>query len=230
MDRSEVKLTFYDPKVWLNSTCQFMANTCSFGFSTFLPVIIRGFGYSSVRTQLLTVPVYIWASVIYISVAFASDYFRRRAFFMVPLVLVTAIGYALQLGLPMASTTALHVSTFVTATGIYCVVGLNVTWIIDNNARYFKRATAIGLQQTVGNSAGIMADQIYRITDRDGRYVIGHAVSLTTISLAACGYAAMYSLMRRLNQKREAMSTDERIREIDSGKMGDHHPDFRYTL
>jgi MFS family permease len=230
MDRSEVKLAFYDPKVWLNSTCQFMANTCSFGFSTFLPVIIRGFGYSSVRTQLLTVPVYIWASVIYISVAFASDYFRRRAFFMVPLALVTAVGYALQLGLPMTSTTALYVSTFVTATGIYCVVGLNVTWIINNNAGYFKRATAIGLQQTIGNSAGIMAGQIYRITDRDGRYVIGHAVSLTTISLAACGYAAMYFLVRRLNQKREAMSIDKRIREIDSGKMGDRHPDFRYTL
>jgi MFS family permease len=230
MDRSEVKLAFYDPKVWLNSTCQFMANTCSFGFSTFLPVIIRGFGYSSVRTQLLTVPVYIWASVIYISVAFASDYFRRRAFFMVPLALVTAVGYALQLGLPMTSTTALYVSTFVTATGIYCVVGLNVTWIINNNAGYFKRATAIGLQQTIGNSAGIMAGQIYRITDSDGRYVIGHAVSLTTISLAACGYATMYFIVRRLNQKREAMSIDERVREIDSGKMGDRHPDFRYTL
>jgi hypothetical protein len=149
---------------------------------------------------------------------------------MVPLALVTAVGYALQLGLSMKSTTALYISAFITATGIYCIVGLNVTWIINNNAGYFKRATAIGLQQTIGNSAGIMAGQIYRITDSDGRYVIGHAVSLTTITLAACGYAAMYFLVRRLNQKRDAMSIDERIRGIDSGKMGDRHPDFRYTL
>ncbi|KAF2850334.1 major facilitator superfamily transporter [Plenodomus tracheiphilus IPT5] len=230
MDKSEVKLAFRDPKVWLNSICQFCANTCSFGFSTFLPVIIRGFGYSSVRTQLLTVPVYIWASVVYLVVAFFSDWLNRRAFFMVPLALVTSIGYAMMLGVSMTSTGILYFATFVTATGIYCCVGLNVTWIINSNAGYFKRATAIGLQQTIGNSAGIMAGQIYRIKARDGRYVIGHSVSITAISLAACGYALMYVLLRRLNRKREVMSIDERIREIESGKLGDRHPDFRYTL
>jgi MFS family permease len=229
-DRAEVKLAFRDPKVWLNSFCQFCANTCSFGFSTFLPVIIRGFGYSSIKTQLLTVPVYIWASIVYICISFASDHFNRRAFFMVPMALITAVGYSLMLGLPMTSTSVLYFATFVTATGIYCVVGLNVTWVINSNAGYFKRATAIGLQQTIGNSAGIMAGQIYRIKASDGRYVIGHAVSLTAISIAAIGYATMYTLLRRLNRKREAMSIEERIREIDAGKMGDRHPDFRYTL
>jgi hypothetical protein len=110
------------------------------------------------------------------------------------------------------------------------VVGLNVTWVINSNTGYFKRATAIGLQQTIGNSAGIMAGQIYRISDTDGRYVIGHAVSISTITIAACGYALMYVLLRHLNRKRDVMSIEERVREIDAGKMGDRHPDFRYTL
>jgi predicted MFS family arabinose efflux permease len=230
LDKTEIKLAFRDPKVWLSSLCQFCANTCSFGFSTFLPVIIRGFGLSSVRTQLLTVPVYIWASIVYISVAFCSDFFNRRAYFMTPLALVTAVGYAMMLGVSMTSTAVLYFATFVTATGIYCVVGLNVTWVINSNAGYFKRATAIGLQQTIGNSAGIMAGQIYRISDTDGRYVIGHAVSISTITIAACGYALMYVLLRHLNRKRDVMSIEERVREIDAGKMGDRHPDFRYTL
>jgi hypothetical protein len=136
----------------------------------------------------------------------------------------------MQLGVPMTSTAVLYFATFVTATGIYCVVGLNVTWIINSNAGYFKRATAIGLQQTIGNSAGIMAGQIYRLKDSDGRYVIGHSVSLAAITLAACGYATMFFLLRRLNRQREEMSIEERVREIESGKMGDRHPDFRYTL
>ncbi|KAF2792120.1 major facilitator superfamily transporter [Melanomma pulvis-pyrius CBS 109.77] len=229
-DKSEVKLAFQDPKVWINSLCQFCANTCSFGFSTFLPTIIRGFGYSSVRTQLLTVPVYIWASVVYITVAFASDYLRKRAVFMVPMALTTAVGYSLMLGVSMTSTAILYFATFVTATGIYCVVGLNVTWIINSNAGYFKRATAIGLQQTIGNSAGIMAGQIYRIKSSDGRYVIGHAISLSMITTAAAGYFLMFTLLRRLNVKRENMSIEERVRQIDAGKKGDRHPDFRYTL
>ncbi|KAK7704207.1 hypothetical protein SLS57_010590 [Botryosphaeria dothidea] len=155
-DKGEIKLAFRDPKVWLSALCQFCANICSFGFSTFLPKIINGFGYSSVRTQLLTVPVYAWAAVIYVAVSFLSDHINRRAVFMVPMAMVTMTGYALLIGVSMTSTAVLYFATFVTATGIYCVVGLNVTWISNSNAGYFKRATAIGLQQTIGNSAGIV--------------------------------------------------------------------------
>ncbi|EUC38401.1 hypothetical protein COCVIDRAFT_33723 [Bipolaris victoriae FI3] len=230
MDKTEVKLAFKDPKLWLSAACQFCANTCSFGFSTFLPVIIRGFGYSSIRTQLLTVPVYIWASAVYLFIAFCSDYVNRRAYFMIPLALVTSVGYAMMLGVSMASTGVLYFATFVTATGIFCCVGLNVTWVINSNAGYFKRATAIGLQQAIGNSAGIMAGQIYRLSNSDGRYVIGHAVSICAITVAACGYGIMYIVLRKINRKRERMTIEERIREIDSGKLGDRHPDFRYTL
>lgn len=229
-DKTEVKLAFRDLKVWLSAACQFCANTCSFGFGTFLPVIIRGFGYSSIKTQLLTVPVYIWASAVYLIVAYTSDKINKRAVFMVPMALVTATGYALMLGVSMETTGVQYFATFVTATGIYCVVGLNVTWVSNSNAGYFKRATAIGLQQTIGNSAGLMAGQIYRITASDGRYTIGHAVSLGAIIIASIGYSTMWTTLNRINHKREAMSIDERVREIDQGKKGDRHPDFRYTL
>ncbi|KAI8264978.1 putative transporter [Colletotrichum sp. SAR11_239] len=229
-DKTEVKLAFMDPKVWLSAACQFCANTCSFGFGTFLPVIIRGFGYSSIKTQLLTVPVYIWASAVYLTIAYISDKLNKRAIFMVPMALVTATGYALMLGVSMKATGVQYFATFVTATGIYCVVGLNVTWISNSNAGYFKRATAIGLQQTIGNSAGLMAGQIYRITAPDGRYTIGHAVSLGTITVASVGYFTMWTLLNKINNRRDNMSIDERAREIDQGKKGDRHPDFRYTL
>ncbi|KAK2779746.1 nicotinic acid plasma membrane transporter [Colletotrichum kahawae] len=209
-DKTEVKLAFMDPKVWLSAACQFCANTWSFGFGTFLPVIIRGFGYSSIKTQLLTL--------------------NKRAIFMVPMALVTATGYALMLGVSMKATGVQYFATFVTATGIYCVVGLNVTWISNSNAGYFKRATAIGLQQTIGNSAGLMAGQIYRITASDGRYTIGHAVSLGTITVASVGYFTMWTILNKINNRRDNMSIDERAREIDQGKEGDRHPDFRYTL
>ncbi|SMQ51012.1 unnamed protein product [Zymoseptoria tritici ST99CH_3D7] len=229
-DRQEVKLAFTDPKVWLSAACQFCANTCSFGFSTFLPTIIRGFGFSSVRTQLLTVPVYLWASFFYLSIAYFSDLVRRRAFFMVPLALVTAVGYCMMLGVEMSNTAVLYFATYATATGIYCCVGLNVTWISNSNAGYYKRATAIGLQQTVGNSAGIMAGQIYRLKNGDGRYVIGHAVSVAAIVLASVGYAIMFGVLDRVNKRRERMTEAERAALLDGGVKGDRHPDFRYTL
>ena len=81
---------------------------------------------------------------------------------MVPLALITAVGYAMQLSVAVSSTSILYISTFITATDVYCVVSLNVTWIINNSVGYFKHATDIGLQQTIGNSAGIMVGQFYR--------------------------------------------------------------------
>ena len=48
--------------------------------------------------------------------------------------------------------------------------------------------------------------------------------------VTAVGHANMYFLVHRMNQKRETMSIDERITEIDSGRMGDRHADFRYIL
>ncbi|KAL8321401.1 hypothetical protein RB597_007623 [Gaeumannomyces tritici] len=211
-DREEVRLAFRDPKVWPSAACQFGANTCSFGFGTFLPIIIRGFGYPAVTTQLLTVPVYVWASVFYILVSYLSDRVNRRAVFMTPLALVTAAGYAMLVGVPTAATSVLYFATFVATTGIYCVVGLNVTW------------------QTVGNSAGIMAGQIYRLTTSDDRYFVGHAVSLVAICVASFGYFIMWAVLRRINDRREAMSVEERVRALDAGKKGDRHPDFRYIL
>ncbi|KAL3294497.1 major facilitator superfamily transporter [Colletotrichum asianum] len=123
-DKTEVKLAFMDPKVWLSAACQFCANTCSFGFGTFLPVIIRGFGYSSIKTQLLTVPVYIWASAVYLTVAYISDKLNKRAIFMVPMALVTATGYALMLGVSMKATGVQYFATFVTP----------VDWVHNNTA------------------------------------------------------------------------------------------------
>lgn len=116
-DVKEVWKTLRDPKSWLTSFNQICVNTCSFGFSTFLPTIIRGFGFDSVKTQLLTVPVYIWASAFYLVVANLSDRVRMRAVFMVPLCLVTAIGYAMLLGVDVHARGALYFATYVCVTG-----------------------------------------------------------------------------------------------------------------
>jgi MFS family permease len=113
----EVWKALRDPKSWLTSLNQISVNICSFGFSTFLPTIISSFGYGPVRTQLLTVPVYIWASMFYLAIAHFSDRVRLRAGFMLPLCLVTATGYAMMLGIDVHARGPLYFATFVCVTG-----------------------------------------------------------------------------------------------------------------
>ena len=155
-DWAEVKKAVLDPKLYISCWSQFMADICSFGLSSFLPLIIKSFGYGTVTTQLLTIPVFFWASCAYIVVSWMSDRFRRRAFFMMPACLVTAVGYAVNLGVPTDQRGALYFSTFLITPGVYMIVGLNCAWLLNSHAPYYKRAMAIGMNQTIGNTAGIV--------------------------------------------------------------------------
>ena len=243
----EVGKAFADPKLWISCWSQFMGDICSFGLSTFLPLIIKGFGYSTVRTQLLTIPVFLVAAVIFVLVSWCSDHFNKRVAFMLPAVLVTMIGYVIQLAVPISNRAVLYFGTFLIAPGIYIILGLNCTWLLNCHAGYYKRATAVGMNQTIGNAAGIVVSdpnsfssaaktnpmkqvgQVFKKTV-DGKYLTGLRISLGAILLAGCGHIALFSLLRWHNKKRDNLTPEERVMEIEHGKGGDFHPDFRYAL
>jgi hypothetical protein len=212
----------------LTQSDRFFADICSFGFSSFLPLILRSFGFGTVVTQLLTIPVYFGASSAYLIVSLFSDRTRKRYFFMLPAALVTAVGYAINVGVPMGQRGALYFSTFLIAPGIYIIVGLNATWLLNSHAGYYKRATAIGMNQSIGNSAGVVVGQIFKTTV-DGKYLLGLSFSLGSILLAIVGHTALYVHFKRENRRRDALASEQREAEIQSGKIGDFHPDFRYS-
>lgn len=155
-DWAQVRRAAVDPKLYISCWSQFMADICSFGLSSFLPLIIKSFGYDTVTTQLLTIPVFFFASAAYIVVSWMSDRFGRRALFMMPAALVTAVGYAVSLGVPISNRGVLYFATFLVAPGAYIIVGLNCAWLLNSHAPYYKRAMAIGTNQSIGNSAGIV--------------------------------------------------------------------------
>ena len=95
----------------------------SFGLSTFMPVIIKGLGFSAIKTQLITAPIYFWAAGVYIAVAAASDRVQKRSIFMVPMACVTLAGYAILVS-PVSALPARIIGVLLAATGIYCIVGL----------------------------------------------------------------------------------------------------------
>ena len=243
---ADVKRAVLDPKLYLSSWNQFMADICSFGLSSFLPLIIKSFGFDVVTTQLLTIPVFFFASCTYIVVSYCSDRWHRRAFFMIPACLATATGYALYLGVASHLRGVLYFSTFLIAPGVYIIVGLNVSWLLNSHAPYYKRAMAIGMNQSIGNSAGVVVccpylsvdvlvltfhqvGQIFRTT-QNGKYVMGLSASMAAVLLACAGQIVLYLYLRKENKRRESMTEEERIREIGAGKVGDFHPDYRYAL
>ncbi|KAH7412724.1 major facilitator superfamily domain-containing protein [Cadophora sp. MPI-SDFR-AT-0126] len=225
----EVKKALTDPKLYISCWSQFWGDICSFGLSTFLPLIIKGFGYGTVTTQLLTIPVFFWAASAYVFVSFMSDRYKIRVAFMLPAGLITAIGYALQIGIPVHIRGALYFSTFLIAPGIYCILGLNATWLLNSHAGYYKRATAIGMNQSIGNCAGLVVGQIFK-TSHNGKYMLGLSFSLGSVVLAAVGHISLALWLGRENRKRNGMTEEEREKAIADGADGDFHPDYRYTM
>ncbi|KAF3406561.1 hypothetical protein DPV78_000539 [Talaromyces pinophilus] len=227
MEWSEIKKAVLDLKTWISCWSQFMGDICSFGFSTFLPLIIKSFGFDTVTTQLLLIPVYSWAAGIYIGISWFSDKYRRRAPFMIPAALVTAVGYAINLG--SNSRGPLYFATFLIGPGIYIIAGINSTWVLNCHAGYYKRATAIGMNQSLGNCAGLVVGQVFK-SKVNGKYQMGLSFSLGAICLAGLGHFVLALYLNQQNKKRDTMSEEKRAQAIEQGKNGDFHPDFRYPI
>lgn len=75
----EMRIALGDPKLFFSGVIQFCQDILLYGFSTFLPTILKGMGYDSLMSNVLTVPVYIWAAFVFIAIAFCSDRYSKFA-------------------------------------------------------------------------------------------------------------------------------------------------------
>ncbi|KAL4795662.1 major facilitator superfamily domain-containing protein [Aspergillus venezuelensis] len=149
------------PKVWLYGPGFHTMSLPLYRLPLFLPTIIKEFGYSAAKAQLLTVPPY------------ASGF--RRAPFIMDSSAFACIGYIILL-----AGRALGVSytgTFFCCAGIYPAVAIVLSWPANNVSGQTKRAIANAMQISIGNCRAVIGTQLYR-TETSPRYFLGHGFSL----------------------------------------------------
>jgi MFS family permease len=153
----DVRKCFKDWRVWTLCVAQFGSDTMLYGFSTFLPTIIRGImpKASNSMVQVLTIPCYALGAVTYLVTAHFSDKQQKRGLYSILLGVVSIVGYAMLIS-PSSSATH-YAGCFLVAMGLYVCVGLPLAWLPTNLPRYGKRTSATGLQLTIGNCSGIMS-------------------------------------------------------------------------
>lgn len=156
MHKKDVYAGLKDIKIWLFCIGQFGGDVILYGYSTFLPTIIRGLGnWSNAQVQALTIPCYALGAVSYLVVAWLSDRTQKRAIFVIIFGLICTVGYAILVS-PVSGNVK-YFGCFLSAMGLYVVVGIPLAWLPSNNPRYGKRTVATGLQLTIGNAAGVPA-------------------------------------------------------------------------
>ncbi|KAJ5249146.1 hypothetical protein N7468_000597 [Penicillium chermesinum] len=162
---ADVKEGALDWKVWTFCIAQFGGDTMLYGYSTFLPSIIKGMGnhWSTPEIQALTIPCYAVGAIAYIAVAWLSDRVQHRAIFVCIFSATSVIGYGI-----LISDTPSGVHYFgalLVAMGLYVTVGLPLAWLPTNLPRYGKRTFATGLQLTLGNVSGVMSPFLYKTNE-----------------------------------------------------------------
>lgn len=221
---SYVRDALGDFKTYTSCIIQFCQDTVLYGFSTFLPAILRlGLGYSSMQAQYLSVPVYLLAGFVFLVSAFLSDRFRLRGPIFFLYNIVGAIGYILLLA--VGNNAVKYFACYLITFSLYTGTGLNISWLTNNVAPHYKRATALGLNQTIGNLSGAIAGQVYTHSP----YVLGNSFTLGCIVVSNILTLGQILVLRKINMKRERILNGE-IPDDKTDRRGDDALDFKYCL
>lgn len=198
--------------------------------SFFLPSILRQFGWTSLKAQYMSIPVWLVAWVLQVINGFASDKTRKRwPFFFFPMCL-SVIGYVLLLAQKNLSLGVRYMATFFVVAGCWAALAMTMTWLNNNSVGKKKRGVASATILAIGNTGSIVGSNVY-LASEVPRYVTGYSVSLTTIVLAqaaATGYL-LYALYE--NKAKERGSRDHLLTlpENEQADLGEKHPSYRYT-
>jgi MFS family permease len=228
-----LRSTFKDLHIWLVCLALLCNGTSLFGLAYFTPTIVEGLGYGKTETQLLTVPPFAIAFFVTMAAAFIADRYRCRGLTAICTTCLAVIGFSLFLA---GETVAVrYTSLCFLIAGIYSSAPSLISWIPNNTAAHTRRATAIAMGFVSTNIGGIISTWIYPKTSAPHyRFAARYNLSLVCITIAVI--AGEVALLRWMNQRKEekreyllqgmeSMSPKDQFNEL-----GDHHPDYRYTL
>ncbi|KAF1837695.1 MFS general substrate transporter [Decorospora gaudefroyi] len=235
--KKQIMAGLKDWKIWA-ATVIFWGNTVGvYGFTATVPSVITGLGYTSANAQLLTIPIYVFAAIVTLGFAWASDLTRMRSPYIIGGYSIAICGFIAQLAIPKPDYPGITYGfLFPVAAGLYCPFTCLVSWIGNSLAPSSKRAVGMALLISVGNMGGIMGSNIY-LGREAPKYTTGFSASLAM----CCAAIAMtfvlrwaYSRENRLRDEMVAELGEEEIRrrygEAELLLMGDKSPFFRYTL
>lgn len=129
--KTDLRLAVTDVKTWLHAGAQVMCLTVMYGFSVFLPIILRfGFHMTVQQSQYLSIPVFCWGSLCYAIAAYLSDRFSRRFLACTLCAPVGIVGYAILLGgNETASVGVKYFACYLIGTCAWMINGSNTAWV-----------------------------------------------------------------------------------------------------
>jgi len=122
---------FKDPKIILSGVTYIGLVVPGYCYAFFAPTILRSLGYSPVMTQVHIIPIAATAFGVSMTVAFASDYYKRRYIFILPLLLISVIGLIVLLNVHHGVGVR-YAALFLVAVGQAAAIPIVICWFNTN--------------------------------------------------------------------------------------------------
>ncbi|KAF9907440.1 hypothetical protein EC991_010904 [Linnemannia zychae] len=193
----------------------------------FIPSIVQGFGYDHVKTQIMTVPIYVVTCFFVVIFSYSSDRRKERGLHVFILSLMGTIGYALLVFTRNSSLGARYVSLMICTSGMYGYVPVALSWCGVNIGGQTKRGVSIALIIAIAHIGSVIGGQLYRNDDAP-LYFRGHTISALLMAGATALVLVFKWLLIRENRRRDRLTPEEYEKESSGTDLGDKHPSFRF--
>ncbi|KFY29026.1 hypothetical protein V491_00213 [Pseudogymnoascus sp. VKM F-3775] len=228
--KNQIVELLVDLKFWLMISIAFLSMIANGLISTFMPIIINGFGFSTLNSLLLMMPAGAFAGTIQLLAPFlAMKFIGIRSYIIIVCQCITTVAALLLWLLPRSQTGALLFAIYILPAvggGYAVLMGLQIA----NVAGYTKRSIAssgLYIGYCLGNFVGPL---VFKPVDAP-RYVPGF-ISVVITSIVAAAFVVMYRLVCAWdNHKRDKTGIMEGFEHAYEDDLTDRkNPQFRYTL
>lgn len=194
------------------------------------PTLLKsGMGYSPTNAQLFSVPPYVAAAIACVIGSFLADRLHTRGYILLTFTPLTITGFVILATVKQAGVR--YFALFIATTGAFTCSPILLAWVSGNSAGPAVRAIVTAYAVGIANVGSIIATWTY-LPGEAPYYRMGHWINCgaACILFLAVGCNMVYLKME--NRMRMAGKRDHRLAgatEGEIGRLGHHHPEFRYT-
>lgn len=197
-----------DPKSWLMFLFAVASNSPNGGLTTFQGLIIRGLGFSKLRTTLIQMPSGGVQFVVCTAACFVASSFEHARFAIMLICLLPTLAGVVGMWLlpqtnPYGRLVCLWITFSYTATW-----SLSMSVITANTAGHTKKATSAAIL-LIGYCLGNFIGPFFFISSQAPRYELGVGMMLTCIAIQVVCILSTWALLWNRNRRRAAANANK---------------------
>ncbi|KAK8104982.1 transporter [Apiospora kogelbergensis] len=229
--RRDVVDVFTDWKKLATVLCNVTTVLPVTAFTTFLPLVVKGMGYSGNDATLMSAPPFIAGVIGLLLIVRSSDRFRERSLHTVFGTLLGVVGCVVMAA---SDRNALRYGfAYVCMAGVFVGGPLLAVWLAGNTPWKGSRSVILGVNGW-SNVAGVIAGQIFK--DKYApRYEVPLIITICIMVAGACGLVFirfMYQLENKKRAREIANWDEQRFAEESASQVrrGDQRHTFMFGL